>query len=157
MSSFKALLNRAGVQRGQTLIEFAFIAPIIFLFLFTIVDFGTAMDRRITIQHAVREGARYAAVNTDCAGIQAATAAQAQNIIEDTDVTVSYSTDPAERGDAVTVKASFVYQPWIFNSIASAFGVTGGSIDMSPSASSRLELAVPDATGCVATTPTPTP
>jgi Flp pilus assembly protein TadG len=146
-------------NRGQTLIEFAFIAPIIFLFLFTIVDFGIAMDRRITIQHAVREGARYAAVNTDCGDIQAATAAQAQSIIDDTDVTVSYSTAPApaERGDAVTVKASFVYEPWIFNSIASVFGVTGGSIDMSPSASSRLELAVPDASGCVATTPTPTP
>jgi Flp pilus assembly protein TadG len=146
-------------ERGQTLIEFAFIAPIIFLFLFTIVDFGLAMDRRITIQHAVREGARYAAVHDGCLDIQNATAAQAQDIIDSNDVTVSYSTAPApaERGDAVTVKASFVYEPWIFNSIASAFGVSGGSIDMSPSASSRLELAVPDSTGCVATTPTPTP
>ena len=51
-----------GSEGGQTLIEFALIMPIVFLFLFVLVDFGIAMDRRLVLQHAVREGARYAAV-----------------------------------------------------------------------------------------------
>ena len=154
MSSFKALLNRAGVQRGQTLIEFAFIAPIMFLFLFVIVDFGIAMDRRIVLQHAVREGARYAAVTTDCAAIQARTEAQAQGIIDVGDVTVSYEHNPAAAGDNVSVKAHFTYQLAILDTISDTFGVHAGSIDMSPSASARLELTVTDAPGCG---PTPTP
>ena len=148
MSSFKALLNRAGVQRGQTLIEFAFIAPIMFLFLFVIVDFGIAMDRRIVLQHAVREGARYAAVTTDCAAIQARTEAQAQGIIDVGDVTVSYETNPAPAGDNVSVKAHCTYQLDILDTISHAFGVDAGSIDMTPSASARLELTVTNAGGC---------
>ena len=138
-------------ERGQTLIEFAFIAPIIFLFLFTIVDFGIAMDRRITIQHAVREGARYAAVHGGpCADmqIQTRTKDQAQGIIDAGDVTVSYEHNPAAAGDNVSVKAHFTYQLAILDTISDTFGVHAGSIDMSPSASARLELAVPNAGGC---------
>jgi len=156
MSSFKALLNRVGVQRGQTLIEFAFIAPIMFLFLFVIVDFGIAMDRRIVLQHAVREGARYAAVTTDCPAIQLRTGSQAQKLLEDpyNQVTVSYEDNPAEAGEMVSVKAHFTYQLAILDTISDTFGVHAGAIDMSPSASARLELTVTDAPGCG---PTPTP
>ena len=141
-------------ERGQTLIEFAFIAPIIFLFLFTIVDFGLAMDRRITLQHAVREGARYGAVHIGCDDIRDRTAAQAQSIISRDDVTVSYTdstgtpTNPASTDDSVGVKAHFTYKPAIVNSISKVFGATALDIDMSPSASARLEQTVTDAGGC---------
>jgi len=135
--------------RGQALIEFAFIAPILFVFLFTIVDFGIAMDRRIMVQHAVREGARFAAVSADCQAIRQTTSDQAQDIIDPSDVTVSYpGGSPSERGARVDVSAAFTYEPWIFNTLANTFGVDAPSIDMSPEASSRLEVAVSDASGC---------
>ena len=50
-------------DRGQTLMEFAIVMPIVFLFLVMIVDFGVALDHRLALEHAVREGARYGAVN----------------------------------------------------------------------------------------------
>ena len=140
-------------ERGQTVIEFALLAPVIILFLFMIVDFGIAMDRRIVLQHAVREGARYAAVHAvttddDCEAIRARTEAQAQDIIDTTDVTVSYESNPAAAGQWVKVSAEFHYEPAIVNSIGSLFGGSAPTIDISPSATARLELSVTNARGC---------
>ncbi|MCA3185886.1 MULTISPECIES: TadE/TadG family type IV pilus assembly protein [unclassified Cupriavidus] len=49
-----------GRQRGASAVEFALVAPIFFLLLFSIVDFGAMMWANLTMQYAVREGARYA-------------------------------------------------------------------------------------------------
>lgn len=49
-----------GRQRGASAVEFALVAPIFFLLLFSVVDFGAMMWANLTMQHAVREGARYA-------------------------------------------------------------------------------------------------
>jgi Flp pilus assembly protein TadG len=142
-------------SRGQTLIEFALVAPLIFLLLFVIVDFGIALDRRITLQHAVREGARYGAVNASVAAIKQATADQAQDLIGTGDVTVCYADTPFDAnvtvgdvGDSVRVKAAFSYTFPILNELWKAFGGSPLTIDMSPSATGRLELSVPGATAC---------
>jgi len=140
--------SRNGSSRGQTIVEFALIAPVFFLLLFGIIDFGMALDQRITLQHAIREGARYGAVHTVCLDIQERTESQARNIIAAADVTVSYY-DPddspitsAVPGDVVKVSAPY---QWEFP-LVSRFGV--GSIDTSVSGSARLELAVSSAGGC---------
>ncbi|HXF50538.1 MAG TPA: TadE family protein [Dehalococcoidia bacterium] len=140
-------------DRGQTLIEFAFIAPLIFLFLFVIVDFGIALDRRITLQHAVREGARYGAVTADPAAVRQTTADQAQDLIDTGDVTVCYEDvngngGVGEVGDGVKVSAAFSYEFPILSELWQAFGGSPFTIDMSPSATGRLELSVPGATAC---------
>jgi uncharacterized protein (UPF0333 family) len=136
-------------ERGQTLIEFALLAPIIFLFIFAIVDFGIAMDRRIVLQHAVREGARYAAVNGDnsLASVKQRTVDQAQGIISTGDVRITYTdmNNPpngiaTDVGDSVDVQVCFTYDPSIIRPILS--GLFGGSIlsiKMNATGSSRLE------------------
>lgn len=47
-------------RKGQTLIEFALVAPLFFILLFAIVDLGWMFYVNLTMQHAVREGTRYA-------------------------------------------------------------------------------------------------
>ena len=49
-------------QRSQGLTEFALVAPILFLLLFGIVDFGRAIYVYVTIQQAANEGARVAII-----------------------------------------------------------------------------------------------
>lgn len=51
--SFKSL-------RGASLIEFSIVATLLFALIFTIVDFALFGYVKLTMQHAVREGARYA-------------------------------------------------------------------------------------------------
>ncbi|PWK36502.1 TadE/TadG family type IV pilus assembly protein [Cupriavidus plantarum] len=47
-------------SRGASAVEFALVAPLFFLTLFSVVDFSAMMWANLTMQHAVREGARYA-------------------------------------------------------------------------------------------------
>lgn len=47
-------------RRGQSAVEFALVAPLLFLLMFGIVDFGRAMYYQNEITNAAREGARIA-------------------------------------------------------------------------------------------------
>lgn len=47
-------------ESGASIVEFALIAPIFFLLIFAIIEFGLLFWVDLTMQHAVREGARYA-------------------------------------------------------------------------------------------------
>jgi len=47
-----------GRSRGQTLVEFALIAPIFILMLFALIDFGRVIYAQETITQDSREGAR---------------------------------------------------------------------------------------------------
>ena len=47
-------------QRGSAVVEFALVAPLLFLLLCVIVDVGFSLWVNLTMQYAVREGARYA-------------------------------------------------------------------------------------------------
>ncbi|CAB3771412.1 TadE/TadG family type IV pilus assembly protein [Paraburkholderia solisilvae] len=48
------------LQRGAAAVEFALIAPLLFLLLFVAMDFCISLWVNLTMQYAVREGARYA-------------------------------------------------------------------------------------------------
>ena len=48
------------MQRGSAMVEFALIAPVLFFLLFTIMELGLLFWVNLTMQYAVREGARYA-------------------------------------------------------------------------------------------------
>jgi Flp pilus assembly protein TadG len=50
-------------DRGASIVEFAIVAPVLFLLLFGIIDFGWAFSQNLDVRHAAREGARLAAVN----------------------------------------------------------------------------------------------
>ncbi|MGD0114719.1 MAG: TadE/TadG family type IV pilus assembly protein [Dehalococcoidia bacterium] len=177
MSSIKRAAGFVRSQRGQTIIEFAFIMPIVCLFLFVIVDFGIALDHRIVLQHAAREGARYGAVNNDISfdsgSVQYRTAQQAQGMVNTSDVVVCY-TDPktnqvkpnADVGDSVDVciKTStggpYTYDPIIIRPIFSGlFGGTVGAIPMPVTGSARLEQKPTGSSDprCPCPVPTPNP
>ncbi|MCC7600353.1 pilus assembly protein [Janthinobacterium sp. FW305-129] len=47
-------------QAGATLVEFAIIAPVFLLLLIGMIELSMAYFANLTMQHAVREGARYA-------------------------------------------------------------------------------------------------
>ena len=151
------LIRRMRSPRGQVLLEFAFIAPFLFVFLFAIVDFGIAIDRRITLQHSVREGARYAAVHTNELDIRQKTADQAQGIIDLADVGVCYldgvdgNTTVGDAGDSVRVSVlpgGFTWEFPIMTELLGAFGVPPLSIEMTPQGTARLERSVSGAVAC---------
>jgi Flp pilus assembly protein TadG len=54
---------RSDRTRGQALVEFALVAPLFFLLLFAIIDFGRYVYYVQILNNAAREGARYAIVH----------------------------------------------------------------------------------------------
>ena len=55
--------SRRGRSRAQALVEFALVAPLFFLTLFAIIDFGRYVYYVQILNNAAREGTRYAIVH----------------------------------------------------------------------------------------------
>jgi hypothetical protein len=141
-----------GSSRGQTLIEFALLAPIIILFLVAIIDFGMAMDRRIVLQHAAREGARMAAVtdvsttvgfNAVCkrACDQAQRAVTGRITFDCEDGSVPADGRATDAGDNVKITLPAQWDLLILNN--ALFGLFGNhiaSINLKATGDARLEL-----------------
>lgn len=78
-------------NRGQGLVEFALIFPILMLLLVAIFDGGRLVFAYNDINNAARVGARVAIVNQGSGAAQAATINQATSLgLTNADVTVSY-------------------------------------------------------------------
>ncbi|MCA1065262.1 pilus assembly protein [Rossellomorea sp. AcN35-11] len=57
-------------EDGQSLVEYAFVLPLLLLLIFGIVDFGRYFHAALTVDHAGREAARAASVgNHDVVGV----------------------------------------------------------------------------------------
>lgn len=101
--------RRRRPENGQSLAEFALIAPIFFLMIFGIIDLSRAFQAYVTIQEAARGGARYAVTGRiDCTGV----AIQNRNncIIHTVDVRVKDLDDH----DSVTTS----YRKWTYPTYA---------------------------------------
>ena len=141
-------------ERGQALLEFAFLLPILLVFLLSLVDFGIALDRREVIQHAVREGVRQGSIGLSEPEIIDVVVAQSQDVLTAADVTVCYAPGgggaPAGfAGSAVRVSATLTYTFSMGSAeLLGAFGAGPISVDMTPSAEARMETSLTGATPC---------
>jgi len=55
-------------EKGQAMVEFALVLPILLLILCGILDFGWLYFNQLTLNNAAREGARYAAIHYSSGG-----------------------------------------------------------------------------------------
>ena len=97
-------------QKGQALVEFAIILPILLMLVMGILQFGMMLNAYLTIENASREGAR--------AGIIGSSDAEIQNLIISTSpsldpecLTVIITPDEPDRksGDTLTVQITYNY------------------------------------------------
>lgn len=52
-------------RRASALVEFALVAPVLVMLILLMVQYGIIMNRMLTLSHAAREAARYAAVHPE--------------------------------------------------------------------------------------------
>ena len=71
----KSFLFRSQNRRGATVVEMAFVAPVFFLLVFAIVEFGRAVMIKHSLTEAARAGARTAALASTIDTSKAETAA----------------------------------------------------------------------------------
>ena len=141
-------------QRGQTLLEFALVAPLLIFFILALVDFGIAIDRRLVLDHAVREGARYASIGeNDVVGeryqddVKGYAFEQAQPVPSGPgDFHVCHNTLLGEQ----TVQVSIDYDYELVTPIGALAGLAFDSIPLHARASARVEQPLTDAGSVVA-------
>src|ERR1700759_52216 len=104
-------------EKGQAMVEFALVAPILFLILFGIIQFGIAFMHSVALTDAVRAGARKAAVSRAAADPTAAASSAVLGAATDLDqatlakgITVTPGASGWVAGGSVTVAADYPYE-----------------------------------------------
>jgi len=147
-------------EGGQATFEFLLILPFFILFLLLLIDFGIMMYEYVSVSNAVREGARYGAVNC---GDGACTydkvclrvVERSGGILSDSEcgtsaVTVGWP-DGSDRGDSVVVKVDHDYDFLFFPN--DFLGIGNINIPVVSCANMRLEQTdktsgLPSGSGC---------
>jgi Flp pilus assembly protein TadG len=120
--------SRLRSEQGQSIVEFAFVLPILLALVLGIVQFGIAFNNYLTITDATRVGARKAAVSrflgdngaaARTATYNAAAGLNAAKLV--VDVTATSWTTP---GSDVTVTATYPYSIDILGWVVSAGNVS---------------------------------
>jgi Flp pilus assembly protein TadG len=146
-----------GSERGTAVVEFALIAPLLFLLIFGIVDFGRALDYYNQLTQLAGQGARAAAVNRNPDGTALSTANQYSiqqqlattytkqpELRNSSNYFVCITHVPSGPGDYVTVKATYKFN--FVPLIGAAAGALGG-LTLSATETERAETAPVDTNG----------
>jgi Flp pilus assembly protein TadG len=113
------LMTKKKNERGQTMVEFAFVLPIFVVLLFAIVQFGMAFNNYVTLTDAVRAGARKGAVSrllADPAGACRAQVLAAGDNLDRAELGRNLAcTSTWAAGSDVTVTADYPYDVKLLN------------------------------------------
>ncbi|MGZ4315021.1 MAG: TadE/TadG family type IV pilus assembly protein [Gaiellaceae bacterium] len=136
-------------ERGTALVEFALIAPLLFLLLFGIIDFGRALNYYNEVTQLAGQGARAAAVNRNPDGTPITSGSSLQN-----QLVTKYTAQPELKngeivcitqlpkvvGDPVTVKVSYQFH---FLPLVGAAAHALGGLTLSATQTERAEAVPP--------------
>jgi Flp pilus assembly protein TadG len=136
-------------ERGTALVEFALIAPLLFLLLFGIIDFGRALNYYNQVTQLAGQGARAAQVNRmpDGTAITSGSALQNQLATQyvgqpelKKGINVCIKQVPTKVGDPVTVKVSYQFK---FLPLIGLAGSALGGLNLSATETQRAEVVPP--------------
>lgn len=111
-------------RRGAAVVEFAIVAPVFFLLVIGLVEFGRALMVQQVLTNASRVGARTAiGLNTTTTEVINATTEYAQGVsVPGVQVSVTPSPAAAKAGDPITVTVTIPYEevswlpaPWFIS------------------------------------------
>jgi len=127
-------------ERGQALVEFAMVMPIMLLLLFALVDFGRAFYSWLLITNAAREGARVAATQSPLTDVQTRIYGAA-SALDSSAITITTTNVQGPRGESVEVDLTYDFS--FVTPIGNIVSLLGGGALATPAinghSSMRLE------------------
>jgi len=127
MNGLKGLIFK---NRGQAMVEFALVVPILLLLICGIIDFGRIYSATIMVAGAAREGARSAAIGNDDTVVTQAVADYVSAIAGE-QLTVNIAPSSRVAGDQITVTVSTpipVLTPIVNAILGSTYTVSGTAV-----------------------------
>ncbi|WP_053361541.1 TadE/TadG family type IV pilus assembly protein [Bacillus sp. FJAT-27251] len=128
-------------EKGQSLVEFALVLPLLMMLLFGIIDFGRIFHAYLTIDHAGREAARAASVGktySEASQVAVKTAAGINLNKSGASVTITPPSDPAKSYPSGTdVKVTITYPIDFLTPIIGQ--LIGGSFNLTDTTVMRVE------------------
>lgn len=95
-------------EKGQSLVEFALMLPLLIVILFGIIDFGRVFNAYLTINHASREAARAASIGKDDTTIKNTAVNDAANISLTADqVGINFPTGDRSSGNDAKITITY--------------------------------------------------
>lgn len=128
-------------ERGQGVVEFAMVLPLLGALVFAIIDFGKALYYYVDLTHIANEGARIAAVSQRnmpgggtslgaylCTqlGNSGSELRKGSGSVEKAKVTVTYNNGTSTSGDPVTIQVTTKYH-WIPFTGLAAMTISGSA------------------------------
>lgn len=129
-------VNRMKRSKGQSLVEFALVMPLLMLILVGIIEFGFMFSGYLSLTNASREAARVISLG----GTYIEAEARISNVVgilnpEDITMLTSADVSTLDRGDSITVTLRYPYH-FITPFLAPLFG---GDLELESSATLRVE------------------
>lgn len=96
-------------DKGQSLVEFALLVPLLITILVAIIEFGFMFNAYLSLANGSREGARLGSLG----GNDAAISSRVADVTDHLDpglMTISISPSFRDRGDMITVTVDYDYQ-----------------------------------------------
>ena len=134
-------------DRGQALVEFALVLPLLIVLMVGLFDLGRAVYADSTLSNAARVGSRVAIVNQNVSQIQAAAATKAAALdLLPADVSVSFRSDPTNPSSTCSPMrigcVAFVTVTYQYHPAVPIEGLVG-PIVLTSTSSQRVERARP--------------
>lgn len=129
------LSKRVKEKKGQALVEFALVLPILLILVFGIIEFGRVFNAYIVVSNASREGARQAAVGNTSAKTKAEEVAA--SLTPKVTVNISPAIGSTKYGEKVTVTVT--YKMPIVTPIIGPMISKDGNFDVISATSMRVE------------------
>ncbi|PGS51940.1 TadE/TadG family type IV pilus assembly protein [Bacillus sp. AFS041924] len=120
-------------EKGQSLVEFALVLPLLAMLILAIVDFGRIYHVYLTLDHAGREAARAASIGKDDTTIKSVAVNDASSINLTTD---QVSISPSTRSSGSDVRITITY-PVDF--LTPVIGQIIGTFDLKDTTVMRVE------------------
>ena len=119
-------------ERGASVVEFAFIVPLLLVLVLGIAEFGRAFQVSGTLSAAAREGVRVMALSNDPAAARAAVRSAAPALdpaVTNAQITITPASCPVSGTGTTTVRVTVTYPlPFITDFFGSGVDLTGTGV-----------------------------
>jgi Flp pilus assembly protein TadG len=119
-------------ERGQTMVEFALVLPILLVVLFAIIQFGILYNHYITLTDATRVGARKGAVSRQAPNPGALAEAATRNAavgLKPADLDVLVTATAWAPGADITVEATYPYDVNVLGFVVASGNLTSKTVE----------------------------